>query len=220
MYYKTAMTRLIMILALLGLTTSMRAQQETGTWSITPRAGVNSSNVSVEDLWVLGNSDKSYKAKRKWGFVAGVDAEYQAGQQIGVSIGAFYSNEGYTYGNVEDFGRVTQTLHFLNIPILANFYVEPNILPGLALKAGVQFGYLMKADMKDGLGEYSQGRNTQSFKRVNISIPAGISYCYKNFVADIRYNIGLMNLCDVELEVEDSWKTNSLWLTVGYQFKL
>ena len=214
------MTRIIMILALLGLTTSMRAQQETGTWSITPRAGVNSSNVSVEDRWVLGSPDKSYKAKRKWGFVAGVDAEYQAGQQIGVSVGAFYSNEGYTYGDVEDLGKVTQTLHFLNVPILANFYIEPNILPGLALKAGVQFGYLMKADMKDGLGDYSQGRNTQSFKRVNISIPAGISYCYKHFVADIRYNIGLMNLCDVELEVEDSWKTNSLWLTVGYQFKL
>ena len=29
-----------------------------------------------------------------------------------------------------------------------------------------------------------------------------------------------MNMCNVELAVEDSWKTNSLWLTVGYQFEL
>jgi hypothetical protein len=103
---------------------------------------------------------------------------------------------------------------------LANFYIEPRILPGLALKAGVQFGYLLKAKMQDGLGEYSQGDNTSSFKRLNISIPAGISYTYKNFVADLRYNIGLMNLCNVALEVEDSWKTNSLWITLGYQFRL
>ena len=215
------MKQIIMMAAFLGLSMGMKAQQETGTWTLTPRAGINSSNVSVEDLWVLGDSgDKSYSAKRKWGFVAGVDAEYQAGQQIGVSVGAFYSNEGYTYGNVESLGKVTQTLHYLNIPVLANFYLEPRILPGLALKAGVQFGYLLKAKMQDGLGEYSQGDNTSSFKRLNISIPAGISYTYKNFVADLRYNIGLMNLCNVDLEVEDSWKTNSLWITLGYQFRL
>ena len=100
---------------------------------------------------------------------------------------------------------------------MVNFYIEPNILPGLALKAGVQFGYLLSGKSKTGSETLT---NTSDFKRVNISIPAGISYSYKNFVADLRYNIGLMNLCNVDLDVEDSWKTNSLWITVGYQFKM
>ncbi|MBR1545895.1 MAG: PorT family protein [Prevotella sp.] len=212
------MTRKIMVVAFLCLSLGMKAQQESGSWTLTPRVGVNSSNVAVEDLWVM--PDKAFSAKRKWGFVGGFDAEYQAWQQVGISVGVFYSNEGYTYGDIPDMGRVTQTLHYLNIPVLANFYIEPNILPGLALKAGFQLGYLMKAKMKDGLGNYSRGDNISDYKHINISIPAGISYSYKNFVADLRYNIGVMNICNTQLEIDDSWKTNSLWFTLGYQFRL
>ena len=207
--------RITAIIAFLCLSLGAMAQQETGTWTLTPRAGINSSNMSVEDLWT--DLDVAVSAKRKWGFVGGLDAEYQAWQQIGISVGAFYSNEGYTYGNVEDIGNLTESLHFLNIPVLVNFYIEPNILPGLALKAGVQFGYLLSGKSKTGSETVT---NTSHFKRLNISIPAGISYSYKNFVADLRYNIGLMNLCNVDFDVEDSWKTNSLWITIGYQFKM
>ena len=209
------MNRFLVIFAFLALSLGVKAQQETGSWTLTPRAGINTSNMSVEDLWT--DMDHAISAKRKWGFVGGLDAEYQAWQQVGISVGAFYSNEGYTYGNVDDLGKITQTLHFINVPILVNFYIEPNILPGLALKAGVQLGYLVSGKYKDNSGTLT---NTSDFKRVNVSIPAGISYCYRNFVADLRYNIGLMNMCNVELAVEDSWKTNSLWLTVGYQFEL
>ncbi len=209
------MNRIITIIAFLSLSMGMKAQQETGSWTLTPRVGINSSNMSVEDLWT--DFDHAVSAKRKWGFVGGIDAEYHAWQQIGISVGAYYSNEGYTYGTVDNLGKVTQTLHFINIPVLVNFYIEPNILPGLALKAGVQLGYLVSGKYKDNVTSIT---NTSDFKRVNVSIPAGISYCYRNFVADLRYNIGLMNLCNVELDVEDSWKTNSLWLTLGYQFKL
>ena len=205
------------IAASLCLSLGAMAQQATGTWTLTPKAGINSSNMSVEDLWIGTNSDRAVSAKHKWGFVGGLEAEYQAWQQIGISAGAYYSNEGYTYGDIEELGKVTETLHFINIPVLVNFYIEPNILPGLALKAGVQFGYLLSAKNKTG---DMTTTSTSNFKRVNISIPAGISFSYKNFVADLRYNIGVMNLCNIELEVEDSWKSNSLWITVGYQFHL
>ena len=207
--------RITAVIAFLCLSLGAVAQQEANTWTLTPKVGINSSNMSVEDLWT--DIDVAVSAKRKWGFIGGLEAEYQAWRQIGISVGAFYSNEGYTYGDVEGIGKITESLHFLNIPVLVNFYIEPNILPGLALKAGVQFGYLLSGKSKTGSETLT---NTSHFKRVNISIPAGISYSYKNFVADLRYNIGLMNLCNVDLDVEDSWKTNSLWITVGYQFKM
>ncbi len=209
------MNRIIVIMTFLGLSMGIRAQEKSRLWTVTPKVGINSSNMSVEDLWTVDNH--TIGAKRKWGFVGGVEAEYHAWQQIGISAGAFYANEGYTYGDIEDLGKVTQTLHFINIPVLVNFYIEPNILPGLALKAGVEFGYLISGKYKDAKTSLT---NTADYKRFNISIPAGISYSYKHFVADLRYNIGLMNMCNKVVEVEDSWKTNSLWFTIGYQFGL
>ena len=212
------MKRIGFIWVFLAAFTVVKAQQETGTWTLTPRVGVNSSKVSVNDLWVMKQDDNNelrVSAKRRWGFVGGLDAEYQVWQQISVSAGAFFSTEGYTCGDIKDIGKVSQSLYYLNVPVLVNFYIEPNILPGLALKAGIQVGYLLKGESTFGSTE----TNTGSYKRVNVSIPAGISYSYRGFVADLRYNIGISNLCNMSV-LDESWKLNSLWLTLGYQFKL
>ena len=212
------MKRIGFIWVFLAAFTVVKAQQETGTWTLTPRVGVNSSKVSVNDLWVMiqdDNNELRASAKRRWGFVGGLDAEYQVWQQISVSAGAFFSTEGYTCGDIKDIGKVSQSLYYLNVPVLVNFYIEPNILPGLALKAGIQVGYLLKGESTFGSTE----TNTGSYKRVNVSIPAGISYSYRGFVADLRYNIGISNLCNMGV-LDESWKLNSLWLTLGYQFKL
>ena len=212
------MKRIGFIWIFLAAFTVVKAQQETGTWTLTPRVGVNSSKVSVNDLWVMKQDDNNelrVSAKRRWGFVGGLDAEYQVWQQISVSAGAFFSTEGYTCGDIKDIGKVSQSLYYLNVPVLVNFYIEPNILPGLALKAGIQVGYLLKGESTFGSTE----TNTGSYKRVNVSIPAGISYSYRGFVADLRYNIGISNLCNMGV-LDESWKLNSLWLTLGYQFKL
>jgi len=212
------MKRIGFIWMFLAAFTMVKAQQETGSWTLTPRVGVNSSKVSVNDLWVMKQDDNNelrVSAKRRWGFVGGLDAEYQVWQQISVSAGAFFSTEGYTYGDIKDIGKVSQSLYYLNVPVLVNFYIEPNILPGLALKAGIQVGYLLKGEHTSGSTE----TNTDNYKRVNVSIPAGISYSYRGFVADLRYNIGISNLCNMGV-LDESWKLNSLWLTLGYQFKL
>ena len=212
------MKRIGFIWVFLAAFTMVKAQQETGSWTLTPRVGVNSSKVSVNDLWVMKQDDNNelrVSAKRRWGFVGGLDAEYQVWQQISISAGAFFSTEGYTYGDIKDIGKVSQSLYYLNVPVLVNFYIEPNILPGLALKAGIQVGYLLKGESTFGSTE----TNTDNYKRVNVSIPAGISYSYRGFVADLRYNIGISNLCNMGV-LDESWKLNSLWLTLGYQFKL
>ena len=207
-----------MAIALLAATVAVRAQQEAGTWSITPRVGVNSSVLSVDDVYHdAGNGDMvAAKAKHKWGLTAGVEGQYQAWQQLGISFGVMYSNEGYDFGEVADVGELKQSLHFVSVPVLVNFYIEPDLLPGLALKAGVQVGYLLQGR------ETFYGTtvtSTDAFRRVNVSIPAGISYEYRHFVADLRYNIGVTNLCRVST-LDETWRTGSLWLTVGYRIGL
>lgn len=208
------MKRLGFVLVFIVAVSVAKAQQETGSWTLTPRVGINSSKVSVGELFT--DFETSVNVKRRWGFVGGLDAEYQVWQQIGISAGAFFSTEGYTYGDVKDVGKVSQSLYYLNVPVLVNFYVEPDILPGLALKAGIQLGCLLKGE--DNYGSKTT-TNTDNFKKVNISIPAGISYSYRGFVADLRYNIGISNLCKSDI-IDESWRVNSLWLTLGYQFRL
>ena len=45
------MNRIIVIIAFLSLSMGMRAQQDTRLWTLTPKVGINSSKMSVEDLW-------------------------------------------------------------------------------------------------------------------------------------------------------------------------
>lgn len=212
------MKRIILLFAILAITIGTRAQQESGTWSITPRVGINSSVLTMDDVQYMadnGNMEVA-KALHRWGLTAGVETQYQCWSQIVLSAGLMYSNEGCQYDHKGDVGEWKQSLHFLSVPLLVNFYIEPDILPGLALKAGVQMGYLLQG--KETLMGVTN-TNTDSFHRVNVSIPAGISYEYHGIVADLRYNIGLTNLCNHKV-LDETWRSNSLWLTLGYQFRL
>ena len=98
-------------------------------------------------------------------------------------------------------------LGYLNIPILANYYV----IPGLAIKAGVQPGFLLSAKDEDGDDE-KDGMNS-----FDLSIPIGASYEYKNFVFDARYNFGLTK---INKHGSNSHKNSVFMITVGYKFAL
>ncbi|MBQ8713139.1 MAG: PorT family protein [Prevotella sp.] len=213
------MKRITLLLALWATIIGAKAQQETGTWSITPRVGVCSSVLSVDDVQLDVNGTETMttqEVKRKWGLTAGVETQYQCWSQIGISMGLMYSNEGFQFDEMGAGGEWKQSLHFLNVPVLVNFYLEPDMLPGLALKAGVQLGYLLQSR---GTMMGVTDTNTDSFHRLGVSIPAGVSYEYRNLVADLRYNIGLTNLNDFKT-LDETWRCNSLWLTLGYKFRM
>jgi len=210
------MTRITLLLVLLATVIGVKAQQETGIWSIIPRAGINSSVLSVDDALYMAEhgQTESMKVKHKWGLTAGMEMQYKCWSQIAISTGVLYSNEGFLFDEKVDVGEWKQSLHFLNVPLLVNFYIEPNMLPGLSLKTGVQVGYLLQGK-ETLMGQRST--NTDTFHRVGVSIPAGISYEYHDIVADLRYNIGLTNLCNHK-DLDETWRSNSLWLTLGYKF--
>ena len=73
-----------MIAALMLTTLTASAQQATGSWSITPKAGINLSNLAGD---ISGNSIKI-------GLVAGAEAMYQINPLIGLSGGLLYSMQG------------------------------------------------------------------------------------------------------------------------------
>ena len=157
-------------------------------------------------------------AKMKFGFTAGAEFGYQVNDMFTVTAGALYTMEGAK----KDSDSKLKT-EYLNIPVLANFYVAP----GLALKAGAQFGFLTKgkAEIYDVDVDIKDFMNSFDF-----SIPVGISYEFSDFVIDARYNFGISNIVKDNVSPigagESFYKPNAkahnavIMLTLGYKINL
>lgn len=175
-------------------TLTASAQQGTGTWSITPKVGLNLANFSGD---VNGNSIKL-------GLVAGADAMYQISSIVGISAGLHYSMQGASFDN-----DAKNKIDELNIPVLANFYVAK----GLALKVGLQPGFIMSAKSKADKVEVDIKGNCQS---IELSVPLGLSYEFSDFVIDGRYNLGVSKINKNSGSVRNS----VIQFTVGYKIPL
>ena len=193
----------VMILAVMMVATlTASAQQAVGTWSVTPKLGMNLATVTNAD-----------DAKMKFGLVAGADLTYQIAQPFAISVGAFYSMQG-AKGDESELGlKVDESvnLDYINVPIMANIYV----VPGLAIKAGIQPGFNVKHKAKVEAKGESYEQDIPDFKSFDFSIPLGLSYEFSDFVIDARYNLGLTDL------IEDAKGKNSVMqFTVGYKIPL
>lgn len=138
-------------------------------------------------------------ADSRVGMALGLEGEVSTNRNIGISFGAIYSAQGAKWNN-DGFSSVTK-LDYINVPVLANFYVAP----GFALKVGLQPGFLVD----------DHGTSANS---VDLSIPIGISYQYNDFVIDGRYNWGITNVYDSPQN--DSPRNSVFQFTVGYKFHL
>ena len=164
----------------------------------------------------------------KLGFVAGVEGEYQITPMISVAAGLLYSMQGTRWEDLESqtaYYRAMSkdrmvNLSYLNIPIVANFYV----LKGFALKAGVQAGFLLDSKGKETIYDDLENREVETsgdiegIKKFDLSIPLGASYEFNNVVIDARYNLGLTKVCPGE--DNKSSKNSVVQVTVGYKFAL
>lgn len=218
------MKKIMMIAAMMVATLGAVAQNEVGQLTLQPKVGMNISKITGSNL----NS--------KVGLVAGFEAEYGVAKNFGISLAALYSMQGAKRdlnvgGNSID---VKFNLDYINIPVLAQYY----IVPGLAVKAGIQFGFNVRNKVK--VGTTVAGFNLKDdssmdefldvakaldgsipsdakFQKFDLSIPVGLSYEYEDFVLDARYNIGTSKLIKSD---PDSSKNSVFQLTIGYKFEL
>ena len=197
------MKKMMMMLAMTVCCMAASAQntlRDNGTITLQPKVGVGIGVLSGEWTSAPGVDNKT-----RLGLLAGVEGEYYVNDWLGIAAGLNYAQQGWKFeGGGES---ATTKLDYLNVPLTGNFYVAK----GLALKTGVQFGFLMSAkdegvDIKDGC------------EKLNLSIPIGISYEISNFVLDLRYNLGLSNTN----KADDGNKLRSdlLQITLGYKFAL
>ena len=191
------MKKLMMMMAMMVAAVTANAQQ----MFVKPMVGATVAKITDAD-------DAAWKI----GIAAGGEFGYLLNEQFAVTAGALVSMQGTKDSEDDDYSMTTT---YLNVPILANYY----IIPGLAVKAGVQPGFLLSAKSKgevhtgSGWAEYDHS-GTDGYKKFDLSIPLGLSYEISDFVIDARYNLGLTNIND-DSNVKN--KNSVIMLTVGYK---
>lgn len=179
--------------------TSVASAQEF-TWG--PKGGLNVSGMSKVGM------------DRKAAFTAGLFGELRTNDWFALSAEALYSRQGAADNWHDDFldvkvkNRIVS--HYLNVPVLANFYVTEN----LALKTGVQAGFCLGANEVTKVGDTKYRDNvTDAFHTAELSIPVGISYNVGPVVLDARYNFGVTHA----MKDYDA-RNNVFQLTAGLRF--
>jgi len=182
----------------------------------------------------IGNTNLDIDKSVYTGALIGAEFEYQVAQPFSVAAGLNFSMQGckwgdYEYKNGDKSVKAKDLkieLNYLNIPIVANFY----LFKGFAIKTGVQFGFLLSAKekgttvIKDGdrSAETKESLDIKDdCKKFDIAIPIGISYQVPTIpiYIDGRYNLGLSKVFQDELN-DKSCKNQVFQITVGYKFAL
>ena len=201
----------MILMAILTMAVVAKAQHEEGDFMVQPKVGLN--------IATLSDADKSITDLH-----FGIEAEYMVADKFSLGLGAILSNQGAKYDYWDEYGqnKYTVDLDYVHVPILASYYV----LPGLAVKAGVQPGFKMRAKAKfddrtidlDELYKLGSNMLGEDIKvsKFDLSIPVGISYEYKNIVLDARYNWGLIKV----MNVGDAFYNRCFMLSLGYKLEL
>lgn len=228
------MKKAITTYAFLLCATTISAQQKPGTFSILPRIGASLSNTN-DNTFVV--DDNTLDTKYKGGFSGGVDFAYQMSSSIGISVGAYYSNQGNKYSSIEyttsnkkisvGMENIHADMSYLCIPVMAQIYVAKNFSCNAGIQADLGLSGKIKWDettyelQEDGGKKPSETAEkydeTLSPRKFGLSIPLGASYEYMNVVLDARYNIGLTNAYDIS---GDKTIKYCFLFTVGYRFTL
>jgi len=223
------MRKLFLLVAMVASTVVMQAQDLH--FGVRLGGAITSFSISNEE-------DGALEPNGKFGFHIGGFAEYAINDQFAfapelniATAGATFekstrdTNYGYvTTSNI----KVDDKLMYINIPILAKYYVNEN----LSFHFGPQLGFLMSAkyDMEyhskivDNNGHVvSQGSDSESNKdakddvnSTDFGLSLGVGYKLENgMFFDARYYLGLSNIAKDDNTVS---KNNAIQIGFGYFF--
>ena len=195
-------TFLLAIAAMMGIL-SVSAQHEEGDITIQPRVGVTMSS--------LTNTDG---AKTKRNVTYGVEFERFFTDELSIAAGVLFTDQG---AKLDD--DITMNIYYGQLPVTINYYV----LQGLALKAGIQPGFRVKARVnEDGtkidfdkfLATLYPGEDVK-MSAFDLAFPVGLSYEYRGVTLDARYNFSVLKLIK---GIDESVRNQVIAVTLGYKF--
>ena len=207
------MKKLFTMVVLMTISLTALAQHEEGDITIQPKVGMTISNITDGDNWKIN-------------LTYGVEFERFFTDQFSASLGVIFTNQGCKYKVYTDYGDIgvesypiKLDIYYGTLPIMANYYV----LPGLALKAGIQPAFRVKArveqdgtkiDLDRAIDAMYDG-NDNKLRTFDLSIPVGFSYEFKGITFDARYNIGVTKLIS---DTDEGIYNKVFIMTIGYKF--
>lgn len=241
------------LFGLVAFSTSAVAQQEV---KFGPKAGVNFSSINGKFFDAEYPADKLQFDKGVTAFHIGAFAEIKFNDKFAIQPEFLYSVQGGKYEisesgtdiimgaplNYTIDGEIQWNLHYINVPIMAKYYV----IPSLAFEAGPYVGFNVKSEWKSeyqstltfaGETQSNSGKDTEDVKRgtnsIDFGLGIGASYNMDNgFFVGARYNVGLSKVgkdftqvvVDEEGETTttqlkaDTIKNGVIQVSVGYKF--
>ena len=197
------MKKIALTIALMTTMAVGYAQNELGTLTIQPKGGfgfATLTNVPESEMAGVG--------------MFGAELEYALKEKLSLAAGLNFNMQGYNIEDTKGMKDWHTSMTYLAFPFVANFYV----FKGLALKAGLQPGFLLRANESYNLNDVKYDEKvTDHYKTFDLSIPLGISFEFSRVVIDARYLFGLTKVN----EYGDKTCRNSVSLiTTGYKFRL
>lgn len=190
---------MIAVMAVCCLTANaQKMRHDAGQITIQPMIGFSTG------YWRASDDDsESSSNNARVGLSIGAEGEYYTSTEwLSISAALKYDQLGWANNHVPD-----TKIDYINIPILANFYVAK----GFALKVGLQPGFMVSA-------KYDGTDIKDNFNTFNFAIPVGLSYEFKNGITlDLR---GFASLTKLNKEGNGKLYNDGGCLTVGYKFEL
>ena len=190
---------MIAVMAVMCLTASAQNHRRGGgAITVQPMIGLSVGTWRGETSGTTSTSNDA-----RVGLAIGAEGEYYTSTDwLSISAAVKYEQLGWKFKDVDAF-----KLDYINIPVMANFYVAK----GFALKIGLQPGF--KVNAKQG------GNDLKKVKSFNFAIPVGLSYEFKNGITlDLRGGYSLTRVDD--FDDNDKWYTDGGSLTIGYKFSV
>lgn len=184
------MKKIIFTIAVLFIITSINAQDKKEI-SFGIKAGLNIATITHVD-----------NSKTLVGFLGGVFGEFMIGDKFAIQPEVLYSGQGVKSDGME------LKLDYINIPILAKYYVADSF----SVELGPQIGFLISAK--------AEGVDVKEFfKTTDVSVDFGANYdITKNIMLGVRYDLGLLRLQENLDPGEKESKNSVFQIAVGYKF--
>ncbi len=196
------MKKMMIVVALVAMSATAAFAQ----FSYGVKGGLNLSSVSNMD-------EEGVDVKMKPSFYLGAFAEYKVNDFFGVSPELVYSRQGVAAEYTDEVKvKLKYRLNYLNVPVLAKFYV----LEGLSVDLGPQFGFLLNSKQYVKVGGEDETEDLEGVKGFDFSVGMGLTYNFDQFFVQGRYNLGLT---DIWKDNEgDKARNNVIQFGVGYRF--
>ena len=181
------------------------------------KAGLNISS-ATGDTQIFGDLSS------KVGLQLGGFAEIKISDKFAIQPELLYSSQGVKETDTDVISgivvteKTTQKLAYLNIPVMAKYYVAE----GFSLEAGPQLGFLMsaKAEVESsalGKSVTASADNKEDFNSTDFAFNLGAGYdVAENINLGIRYSIGLSNV--LKNSGPYSVSNSNFAFAVGYKF--